>query len=66
MALFLNVLPGESLTIGATRITLEDKTGRRAKLRIDSPEDVHHHKSEDDAPAMPCRTEAQTMGRKRK
>lgn len=53
MALFLNVLPGESLTIGRTRITLEDKAGRRARLRIESPDDVHHEKAGSPALSAP-------------
>ncbi len=41
MALFLDVLPGESVSIGSdTRITIEEKTGKRTRLRIESPQDV--------------------------
>lgn len=41
MALFLDVDHGETIVIGGSRITLQKKSGTRARLRIDSEEEVH-------------------------
>lgn len=47
MALFLDVLPGETVSIGnGTRITVEEKSGQRTRMRIDSDEDIRHGKAE--------------------
>lgn len=44
MALFLDIEPGDTVRIGQSSIVLEAKSGRRARLRIDSTEDVTHSK----------------------
>lgn len=51
MALSIEVLPGERVRIGNTTITIEDKTGRRSRLRIESSE----HVSLEKAGAVPTR-----------
>lgn len=45
MPLFRDVQPGDVLRIGDTSITIEQKTGQRTRLRIDSPHDVEHVKA---------------------
>ncbi len=40
MAVFLDVPVGDSVRIGNSTITVEEKSGRRARLRIDTREDV--------------------------
>lgn len=42
MALFLSVELGDSIRIGANLVTVEVKSGRRVRLRIDSDEDIEH------------------------
>lgn len=51
MALFLSVELGDQIRIGESLITIEQKTGRRIRLRIDSREDVDHKQGGDAAPA---------------
>lgn len=46
MGLHLEVLPGESIVIGSgTRITVEDKSGKKVRLRIDSTDSVRLNKA---------------------
>lgn len=45
MAKFVDLRPGELVRIGATLVTLEQKSGQRARLRIDSAEQVTHLKA---------------------
>jgi hypothetical protein len=46
MSLHLDLAPGDTLLIGdGTRIRLEKKTGQRARLVIDSPDDVSRVKA---------------------
>lgn len=46
MALHLEVLPGESIVIGTgTRITVEDKSGKKVRVRIDSSDTVRLNKA---------------------
>lgn len=40
MAVFLDVPVGDSVRIGNSTVTVEEKSGRRARLRIDTREDV--------------------------
>lgn len=47
MALFLSVELGDQIRIGSSLITIEQKTGRRIRLRIDSREDVDHKQGGD-------------------
>ncbi len=48
MAKFVDIRPGEVVRIGAdTLVTLEHKSGQRARLRIDSKESVSHLKAVD-------------------
>lgn len=53
MALYLEVLPGESVSVGTdTRITIEEKSGRRIRLRVDAlpGTDISHSKLQAPAP----------------
>jgi hypothetical protein len=47
MAMFQDLRPGDSIRVGTTTITVQAKTGARARLRIDSPEDVQVVRAED-------------------
>lgn len=47
MAMFQDLRPGDSVRIGSTVITVQAKTGGRARLRIDSQEDVQVIRAED-------------------
>ena len=49
MALFLDVSLDDVLRIGATTITVERKSGRKTRLRIDGPDDVKMTKKPDPA-----------------
>lgn len=40
MALRVDVEVGQAIKIGNSTVTIEDKNGRRARLRIESDEDV--------------------------
>lgn len=40
MALRIDVEVGQTVEIGKSKVTVEDKSGRRARLRIDSEEEV--------------------------
>lgn len=51
MPLYLDVQPGESVRIGESTIAVEQKSGKRTRLRIDSPDRVEHVKA-DAKPAM--------------
>ena len=53
MALFINVAPGEAVRIGDATITVEAKTGKSARLRVDAPKDtdIHHLKAGESMPA---------------
>jgi hypothetical protein len=52
MAVFLDLAPGDTLVVGkTTRIRLDRKTGSRARLAIDSNEDVERVKAGDPLPA---------------
>lgn len=46
MALNLDLSPGDVVLIGNSRLTVEEKTGRRTRVRIESNEDVRHQKTE--------------------
>ena len=50
MALIQELAPGDTLVIGNTRIRLERKSGQRARLRIDSDQDVEHVKAGGEQP----------------
>ena len=45
MALFLEVEPGDTVRIGDSVIRVENKTGRRTRIRIDGSSDVDHQKA---------------------
>lgn len=47
MAMFQDLRPGDSVRIGTTVITVQAKTGGRARLRIDSQDDVQVIRAED-------------------
>jgi hypothetical protein len=46
MALFLDVSPGDRVIIGGTIVTVEEKSGRRIRFRIDTHADVKHERAE--------------------
>lgn len=46
MAFFVDLAPGDTLVVGhGTRIVMESKTGQRARLRVDSDQDVERVKA---------------------
>jgi hypothetical protein len=52
MAVFQELTPGDTLLIGGTtRIRLEHKSGGRARLRIESDQDIERVKAGDPVPA---------------
>jgi len=55
MALNVDVEVGQAIRIGTSTITVEAKNGRRARLRIDSSEDVSVGKPPDDPSEKPIR-----------
>lgn len=53
MAVFIELDPGDTLAIGPrTRVRLERKSGQRARLRIESDEDIERVKAGDEPPPM--------------
>jgi hypothetical protein len=58
MALSLEVLPGDRIRIGTSIITVEEKSGRRSRLSIDSTDPVRH----DRAGSKPATAPAPTPG----
>lgn len=55
MGLHLEVLPGESIVIGAgTRITVEEKSGKKVRLRIDSTDSVRLNKAGEERTRIPA------------
>lgn len=51
MAVFIELNTGDSLVIGSnTRVRLEHKSGSRARLRIDSSEDIERVKAGEQLP----------------
>jgi hypothetical protein len=53
MAVILELAPGDTLVVGnGTRIRMVAKSGQRARLSIDSHEDVERVKAGDPVPAM--------------
>lgn len=44
MGLFLELLPGEGVRIGDSTVKVEDKSGRKIRLRIESSEEIEHVK----------------------
>ncbi len=46
MAVFLDVAPGDRVLIGGNIVDVQEKSGRRTRLRIDSHADVKHQKAE--------------------
>lgn len=49
MSLYLEALPGESIVIGnGTRVVIEEKSGRKVRLRIDSTESVRLSKQDEE------------------
>lgn len=67
MAVFMELAPGDTLIVGRSRIRLERKSGGRARLAIDSHEDVERIKAGDAVPpaapkaAAPVAAPAQPM-----
>lgn len=52
MAVFQELTPGDTLLIGGTtRIRLEHKSGGRARLRIESDQDIERVKAGEPVPA---------------
>lgn len=58
MAVYIELAQGDTLVIGNSRIRLERKSGQRARLAIDSAEDVERVKAGDDVPSMKPPTSA--------
>lgn len=52
MAVYMDLAPGDTLTIGKSRIRLERKSGQRARLMIDSREDIDRIKAGEPVPAQ--------------
>lgn len=51
MAFFVDLAPGDTLVVGhGTRIVMESKTGQRARLRVDSDQDVERVKAGESLP----------------
>lgn len=50
MALMVDVEVGQSIHIGKSKVTIESKNGRRARLRIDSTDDVTVAQPPDEEP----------------
>jgi hypothetical protein len=57
MALFVEVVPGDRIHIGSSVLTVEDKPGRKTRIRIDALKsvDVFHEKA-DEQKAKPVLT----------
>lgn len=57
MALHLDVEPGDTIRIGAhTTVRMERKSGQRARLRIESTEDIDQFKAGEPVPPMQAKT----------
>jgi hypothetical protein len=50
MAVFMELAPGDTLVIGQSRIVYERKSGQRARLKVDSHEDVERIKAGEPVP----------------
>lgn len=53
MALSLSVEPGDRIRIGDSVITIEQKSGRKIRVRIESREDISHDQQPKDGPPNP-------------
>lgn len=51
MAVFMELAPGDTLIVGKSRIRMERKSGQRARLAIDSTDDVERIKAGEPLPA---------------
>lgn len=51
MAVYMELSQGDTLVIGNSRIRLERKSGQRARLMIDSTDDIDRIKAGDAVPA---------------
>jgi hypothetical protein len=51
MAVYMELSQGDTLVIGNSRIRLERKSGQRARLMIDSADDIDRIKAGDAVPA---------------
>ena len=51
MAVYMELSQGDTLVIGNSRIRLERKSGQRARLMIDSTDDIDRIKAGDDVPS---------------
>lgn len=51
MAVYMELAPGDTLVVGKSRIRLERKSGQRARLMIDSAEDIERVKAGEPVPA---------------
>jgi hypothetical protein len=60
MAVYMELSQGDTLVIGNSRIRLERKSGQRARLMIDSTDDIDRIKAGDDVPAAKVTPPAQT------
>lgn len=51
MAVYMDLQQGDTLLVGNSRIRLERKSGQRARLMIDSTEDIERVKAGEPVPA---------------
>lgn len=59
MAFFVDLAPGDTLVVGhGTRIVMESKTGQRARLRVDSDQDVERVKAGESLPTRATSADA--------
>lgn len=54
MAVYQELTQGDTLIVGSSRIRLERKSGQRARLMIDSDEDIEVVKAGDSMPDAPA------------
>jgi hypothetical protein len=62
MAVYIELAAGDTLVVGQTRIRLEKKTGQRARLSIDSDDDIERIQAGEAVPprrSMPRRSTTQ-------
>jgi len=58
MAFYQELLPGDTLVVGSSRIQIERKTGQRVRVAIESTEHVERIKAGEPVPAQPPRQPA--------
>ena len=61
MAFYQELLPGDTLVVGNSRIQIERKTGQRVRVAIESPEHVERIKAGEPMPALTSKSTAQAQ-----